>query len=491
MSLFRTKPVAAAPHVDAGEPVEGSLQGEATLKRALTAHHLVALGIGAVIGAGIFVLTGHAAANHAGPAVVLSFVIAGIACGLAGLCYAEFASMLPVSGSAYSYAYATLGEFVAWFIGWMLVLEYTFAAATVSVGWSGYFTGLLESISSGLGVSVTLPAALTSAPFDLVDGRVVATGSIVNLPAVAIATAIAAICYRGITQSAFVNSIIVLIKLLVIFLFMGFSLQFVDTSNWTPFIPEAEGAGRFGWDGVLRAASIVFFAYIGFDAVSTAAQEAKNPQRDMPIGILGSLFICTLIYIAMSAVMTGIMPYSMLGTPKPVATALETYPSLLWLKTLVEIGAIAGLSSVILVMMVGQPRIFYSMSRDGLIPPAFGRIHPKHRTPHFGTIVVGVAAVLLAALLPIGRLGEMVSMGTLLAFATVCIGIPVLRRTRPDLQRAFRVPAAPVVGILGAAGCLYLFYQSFKNNWHWMLGWIVIGLVIYFGYSRSHSKLNK
>jgi APA family basic amino acid/polyamine antiporter len=319
----------------------------------------------------------------------------------------------------------------------------------------------------------------------------VATGSIVNLPAVAIATAIAAICYRGITQSAFVNSIIVLIKLLVIFLFMGFSLQFVDTSNWTPFIPEAEGAGRFGWDGVLRAASIVFFAYIGFDAVSTAAQEAKNPQRDMPIGILGSLFICTLIYIAMSAVMTGIMPYSMLGTPKPVATALETYPSLLWLKTLVEIGAIAGLSSVILVMMVGQPRIFYSMSRDGLIPPAFGRIHPKHRTPHFGTIVVGVAAVLLAALLPIGRLGEMVSMGTLLAFATVCIGIPVLRRTRPDLQRAFRVPAAPVVGILGAAACLYLFYQSFKNNWHWMLGWIVIGLVIYFGYSRSHSKLNK
>jgi APA family basic amino acid/polyamine antiporter len=407
------------------------------------------------------------------------------------LCYAEFASMLPVSGSAYSYAYATLGEFVAWFIGWMLVLEYTFAAATVSVGWSGYFTGLLESISTGLGVSVSLPAALTSAPFDLVDGRVVATGSIINLPAVAIATAIAALCYRGITQSALVNSVIVLIKLLVIFLFMGFSLQFVDTSNWTPFIPEAEGAGRFGWDGVLRAASIVFFAYIGFDAVSTAAQEAKNPQRDMPIGILGSLFICTLIYIAMSAVMTGIMPYSMLGTPKPVATALETYPSLLWLKTLVEIGAIAGLSSVILVMMVGQPRIFYSMSRDGLIPPAFGRIHPKHRTPHFGTIVVGVAAVLLAALLPIGRLGEMVSMGTLLAFATVCIGIPVLRRTRPDLQRAFRVPAAPVVGILGAAACLYLFYQSFKNNWHWMLGWIVIGLVIYFGYSRSHSKLNK
>ena len=491
MSLFRTQPVQANPHVDAGEPVEGSIQGEATLKRVLTARHLVALGIGAVIGAGIFVLTGHAAANHAGPAVVLSFVIAGIACGLAGLCYAEFASMLPVSGSAYSYAYATLGELVAWFIGWMLVLEYTFAAATVSVGWSGYFTGLLDSIGSGLGVSLALPAALTSAPLNVVEGRLVPTGALINLPAVAIATAIAALCYRGITQSAFVNSIIVLIKLLVIFLFMGFSLQYIDPSNWTPFIPESEGPERFGWAGVLRAASIVFFAYIGFDAVSTAAQEAKNPQRDMPIGILGSLFICTLIYIAMSAVMTGIMPYSMLGTPKPVATALETYPSLLWLKTLVEIGAIAGLSSVILVMMVGQPRIFYSMARDGLIPPVFGRIHPEFRTPHIGTVVVGVTAVLLAGLLPIGTLGELVSMGTLLAFATVCVGIPVLRRTRPDLQRAFRVPAAPLVGILGAAACLYLFWQSFKANWHWMTGWIAIGLLIYFGYSRRHSKLNK
>jgi APA family basic amino acid/polyamine antiporter len=490
MNLFRTKPVTAAPHVDAGEPVEGSLQGEVTLKRVLTARHLVLLGIGAVIGAGIFVLTGHAAANHAGPAVVLSFVIAGFACALAGLCYAEFASMLPVSGSAYSYAYATLGEFVAWFIGWMLVLEYTFAAATVSVGWSGYFTGLLDSLSSSFGVSLSLPAALTSAPFTVNEGRLLPTGSIVNLPAVAIATAVASLCYRGITQSAFVNSIIVTIKLIVIFLFMAFSLQFIDTDNWSPFIPPSEGPERFGWGGVLRAASIVFFAYIGFDAVSTAAQETKNPQRDMPIGILGSLFICTLIYIAMSAVMTGIMPYGMLGTPKPVATALEIYPSLAWLKTLVEIGAIAGLSSVILVMMVGQPRIFYSMARDGLIPPAFGRVHPKFRTPHVGTVVVGITAVILAGLLPIGTLGELVSMGTLLAFATVCIGIPVLRRTRPDLPRAFRVPAAPLVGVLGAAACLYLFWQSFQANWHWMGAWIMIGIVIYFGYSRRHSKLN-
>jgi APA family basic amino acid/polyamine antiporter len=491
MTLFRIKPVEAAPHVDAGEPVEGALQGEATLKRALSAGHLVMLGIGAVIGAGIFVLTGHAAAEHAGPAVVLSFVIAGVACALAGFCYAEFASMLPVSGSAYSYAYATLGEFPAWFIGWMLVLEYTFAAATVSVGWSGYFTGLLESIGSGLGMSLSLPAALTSAPFKVVAGSLERTGSLINLPAVAIATAIAAICYRGITQSAFVNSIIVTIKLVVIFLFMAFSLQFVDAANWTPFIPENQGPEKYGWDGVLRAASIVFFAYIGFDAVSTAAQETKNPQRDMPIGILGSLFICTLIYIAMSAIMTGIMPYAQLGTPKPVATALETYPSLLWLKTVVEVGAIAGLSSVILVMMVGQPRIFYSMAHDGLIPPAFGRVHRKFRTPHVGTIVVGMTAVILAGLLPIGTLGELVSMGTLLAFATVCIGIPVLRRTRPDLPRGFRVPAAPLVGVLGAAACLYLFYQSFQANWHWMSAWIVIGLVIYFGYSRRHSRLNR
>jgi len=489
MNLFRTKPVEAAPHVDAGE-VTGGPGGEATLKRALSAHHLVALGIGAVIGAGIFVLTGHAAANHAGPAVVLSFVIAGIACGLAGLCYAEFASMLPVSGSAYSYAYATLGEFAAWFIGWMLVLEYTFAAATVSVGWSGYFTGLLDSISNGLGVSVALPEALTSAPFAVRNGHLTFTGSIINLPAIAIATAIASLCYRGITQSAFVNSIIVLIKLIVIFLFMGFSLKYINPDNWHPFIPEAKGPEEFGMGGVLRAASIVFFAYIGFDAVSTAAQEAKNPQRDMPIGILGSLFICTVIYIAMSAVMTGIMPYTMLGTPKPVATALELYPDLAWLKTLVEVGAIAGLSSVILVMMVGQPRIFYSMSRDGLIPPAFGRIHPKFRTPHVGTVVVGITAVILAGLLPIGTLGELVSMGTLLAFATVCVGVPILRRTRPDLQRAFRVPAAPLVGVLGAAACLYLFYQSFQANWLWMSGWILIGLAIYFGYSRFHSKLN-
>ncbi|HUG04546.1 MAG TPA: amino acid permease [Steroidobacteraceae bacterium] len=490
-SLFRTQPVTVQPRVDAGEPVEGSIEGEATLKRVLTARHLVLLGIGAVIGAGIFVMTGNAAANYAGPAIILSFMMAGIACAFAGLCYAEFAAMLPVSGSAYSYAYATLGELVAWFIGWNLVLEYTFAAATVAVGWSGYFTGLLETIGSALGTSLTLPAALTNAPLNVVEGRFVPTGALVNLPAVAIVLAVAALCYRGITQSAMVNAVIVAIKVGVILLFMAFTLQYVNPDNWTPFIPEPEGPGRFGFDGVVRGASVVFFAYIGFDAVSTAAQEAKNPQRDMPIGILGSLAICTLIYIAMSAVMTGIMPFELLGTPRPVATALEHYPSLLWLKSVVEIGAIAGLTSVILVMMLGQPRIFYAMSRDGMIPPMFGRIHKVYRTPHVGTVVVGATAVVLAGLLPIGVLGDLVSMGTLLAFATVCIGVLILRRTRPDLPRAFRVPAAPVVCTLGAAACLYLFYPAFMANWHWMTGWIVIGFLIYFGYSRRHSKLNK
>jgi len=488
VNLFITKPVEASPHVDAGE-TEGSLQGEATLKRALTARHLVMLGIGAVIGAGIFVLTGQAAANHAGPAVTLSFVLAGIACTFAGLCYAEFAAMLPVSGSAYSYSYATLGEFIAWFIGWNLVLEYLFAASTVAVGWSGYFNSLLHSIGDITGMPLGLPATLVSAPLNVVDGRLVTTGALINLPAIAIVAAVAALCYRGIAQSAFVNSIIVAIKVTVILMFVAFSLKYVNTANWHPYIPPAEGPGRFGWDGVVRGASIVFFSYIGFDAVSTAAQEAKNPQRDMPIGILGSLVLCTLLYIVVSAVLTGMMPYTLLGTAKPVATALEAYPNLLWLKTVVEIGAIAGLSSVILVMIIGQTRIFYAMSKDGLIGRMFGRVHPRHQTPHVGTIFVGVIACALAGLLPINVLGDLVSMGTLLAFTTVCIGVLVLRKTKPDLPRAFRVPFAPVICTLGALTCFWLFLRAFEDNWHWMSGWILIGFAIYFGYSYRHSVL--
>lgn len=483
--LLATKDIAPAPHVDAGEPVEGSLQGEASLKRTLGSTQLIMLGIGAVIGAGIFVLTGQAAANHAGPAIMLSFVLAGVACAFAGLCYAEFSAMMPVSGSAYSYSYATLGEFVAWFIGWCLVLEYLFAASTVAVGWSGYLNSFLGTLG------VPLPEYLATAPLDRIDGQFVRTGAILNLPAVAIVAAVSGLCYVGITQSAFVNSIIVAIKVTIILLFIGFGMQYVDPANWTPFIPENQGPGQFGMDGVIRAAAIVFFAYIGFDAVSTAAGEAKNPQRDMPIGILGSLVICTVIYIAVCAVLTGLLPYPQLGTNKPVATALEAYPSLLWLKTLIEIGAIAGLSSVILVMLMAQPRIFYTMSRDGLLPKVFGRVHPRFQTPYMGTIIVGVVAAALAGFLPIGLLGEMVSMGTLLAFATVCAGVLILRKTRPELARPFKVPFAIVICPLGVVACLYLFAQPFREHWGLFLGWTVLGLLIYAGYGYKHSKLRK
>jgi len=485
-SLLRVKPVAPAGHVDGGEPVEGSLEGEPTLQRTLTARHLILLGMGAVIGAGIFVITGQAAANHAGPAIMLSFVLAGIACAFAGLCYAEFSAMLPVSGSAYSYCYATLGEGVAWFIGWCLVLEYLFASSSVAVGWSAYLVSFLTST-----LGLPFPAELAEAPLAWKDGAFAISGAVLNLPAVLIVAAITALCYRGITQSSFVNAVIVAIKVVVIALFIGFGIQHVDPANWTPFIPDNTGPGQFGMEGVFRAASIVFFAYIGFDAVSTAAGEAKNPQRDMPIGILGSLAVCTVIYIIVCAVLTGMLHYTELGTAKPVATALETYADLAWLKTFVEVGAIAGLSSVILVMLMAQPRIFYTMSRDGLLPKVFGRVHSKYRTPHIGTVIVGVVASLLAGLLPLNVLGELVSMGTLLAFATVCICVLVLRKTKPDLPRPFRVPAIWLVSLLGAAACLFLFWQAFMEHWQVFVAWTVLGQLIYFGYGIGHSRLNK
>ena len=484
-SLFITKPIEPAGHVDAGEPFEGSLEGEPTLRRTLTGSQLILLGVGAVIGAGIFVLTGQAAAEHAGPAIMLSFVLAGIACAFAGLCYAEFAAMLPVSGSAYSYSYATLGEFVAWFIGWCLVLEYLFAASTVAVGWSGYLNAFLSNFD------LALPAALASAPFAIEGGQLVRTGAALNLPAVLIIAAVSAVGYVGITQSAFVNGIIVAIKVTVILLFIALGAQHIDPANWQPFIPENEGPGRYGFDGVVRAAAIVFFAYIGFDAVSTAAGEARNPQKDMPIGILGSLVVCTLLYIVVCAVLTGMMPYNLLNTPEPVSTALNNYPSLGWLQTLVELAAIAGLSSVILVMLMAQPRIFYTMSRDGLLPKLFGRVHPKYHTPHVGTVLVGIVAAGLAGFLPLNLLGEMVSMGTLLAFATVCAGVLILRHTRPDLPRPFRVPAAILICPLGVVACLYLFAQPFMEHWHLLLGWIALGLLIYVGYGYRNSKLRR
>jgi APA family basic amino acid/polyamine antiporter len=491
VNLFRTKPVAAAPHVDAGEPVEGGLEGEVTLKRVLTARHLVLLGIGAIIGAGIFVMTGQAAANHAGPAIVISFLLAGTACAFAGLCYAEFAAMIPVSGSAYSYTYATLGEAVAWFVGWSLVLEYLFAASAVAVGWSAYTISLLESIAQMFGADWQFPAAFASAPVTYANGVFQSTGSLFNLPAVLIVCAVGSLCYVGIRQSATANAVIVAIKVTVILALIGFASQYVDAANWHPFIPENEGGDRFGWPGVLRAASIVFFAYIGFDAISTAAQEAKNPQRDMPIGILGSLVVCTILYVIVAAVLTGIMPYDMLGTAKPVATALEPYPQLGWLKFAVEIGAVAGLTSVILVMMMGQPRIFFAMSRDGLLPPFFGKVHPRYRTPHKATVVVALVAAFLAAFFPLGMLGDLVSMGTLLAFATVCAGIFILRRTRPDLPRSFRVPAVGLVSPLGVVCCLALIGFMGWYNWALLGAWTVVGFTIYFSYGVRHSALNK
>ncbi|MDY0021708.1 amino acid permease [Arenimonas caeni] len=489
--LLIVKPVAPAPHVDAGEPVEGSLRGEANLKRVLTARHLVLLGIGAIIGAGIFVMTGQAAANHAGPAIMLSFVLAGLACAFAGLCYAEFAAMIPVSGSAYSYTYATLGEAVAWFVGWSLVLEYLFAASAVAVGWSAYTISLLENLAGMAGMDWTFPAWLASAPFTYTNGEFVMTGALFNLPAVLIIAAVGTLCYVGMQQSATANAIIVAIKMVVILALIGFGMQYVNADNWVPFIPENQGGDRFGIEGVLRGASIVFFAYIGFDAVSTAAQEAKNPQRDMPIGILGSLVVCTLLYIAVAAVLTGMVPYTDLGTAKPVATALEPYADLAWLKLAVEIGAVAGLSSVILVMLMGQPRIFFAMSRDGLMPKFLGKAHPRFGTPHKATVVVAIVAALLAAFFPLGVLGDLVSMGTLLAFATVCIGVMVLRRTRPDLARPFKVPLAPVVGTLGALSCLALVFFMGWYNWVLLAAWTVVGFTIYFGYGYRHSLLRQ
>ncbi len=414
-------------------------------------------------------------------------MIAGFACALAGLCYAEFAAMMPVSGSAYSYSYATLGEGMAWFIGWCLVLEYLFASASVAVGWSAY---LISFITTTL--HMPFPDALSAAPIAWTGQEFVSSGKLFNLPAVLIVAAVSGLLYVGVTQSAFVNAIIVAIKVAVICLFIGIGAAHIDPANWTPFIPDNTGVdGEFGWSGVFRAATIVFFAYIGFDAVSTAAGETKDPQRNMPIGLLGSLAVCTVVYIVVCAVLTGMMPYHLLGTDKPVATALEPYPTLSWLKTFVEIGAIAGLSSVVLVMMMGQTRIAYTISRDGLLPKVFGKVHARFRTPYWATIVVGVLAAALAGLVPLNVLGELVSMGTLLAFATVCIGVLVLRRTRPEIERPFRVPAVWLIAPLGALTCLFLFWQAFVVHWHLFVAWTVLGLLIYFLYGIRNSKLAK
>ncbi len=478
MHLFATKKIGEPQSIDAGNE----------LHRTLSATALVMLGIGAIIGTGIFVLTGTAAANHAGPALVLSFVIAGIGCAFAGLCYAEFAAMMPVSGSAYSYSYATLGEFIAWFVGWNLILEYLFAGATIAVGWSGYVVSLMNQIG------MHMPDALTHAPFTKGEGHysLMRTGALINLPAVLVICVITALCYIGIQQSARFNSIVVTIKVTVIVLFIGFGVWYVQGANLTPFIPPNTGEfGHFGWSGVVQAAGIIFFAYIGFDAVSTAAQEAKNPQRDMPIGILVSLAICTVLYISVAAVLTGMVPYLELNTPAPVAMALDRYPQLSWLAGWVKLGAIAGMTSTMLVMLLGQPRIFYAMSKDGLLPPVFAKVHPKFRTPSFSTVVTGIAAATVAGLLPVTILGELVSIGTLLAFVVVCIGVLVLRRTRPDLPRPFRVRAPWFVCVAGAAICLGMMISLPHDTWIRLLVWTAIGMAIYFFYGYKNSAIGK
>ena len=472
-NLFKTKQIST-------EELQSS-----KLKRTLTATNLVALGIGAVIGAGIFVITGNAAAVHAGPAVVISFMISAFGCALAGLCYAEFSSMFPVAGSAYSYSYATMGEFIAWILGWDLILEYLFGAATVAVGWSGYVVSFLADLG------ITIPAAMTNAPIDYTADGWVLTGAIINFPAIFIVAILITLLVLGVKESAKFNNIIVIIKVAVILLFIGFGISFINTQNWVPFIPENTGSfDSFGWTGILSGAAIVFFAYIGFDAVSTAAQEAKNPQRDMPRGILISLLICTVLYIGVALVLTGIVNYTELNVPAPIALAIDSVGgSLGWLSPLIKIGAIAGLSSVVMVLLFGQTHVFFAMSNDGLLPPIFSKVHPKFKTPYLTTIIVGVGCAIFAGLFPIHILGKMVSIGTLFAFSIVCIGIIVLRKKRPDLPRPFRTPLVPFIPILGAAVCLTQMLSLPLDTWMRLLAWMALGIVIYFAYGRRHSKI--
>lgn len=459
---------------------------EGGLKRTLTRTHLIALGIGAIIGTGIFVLTGTAAANHAGPALVVSFIISALGCGFAGLCYAEFASMIPVAGSAYTYSYATLGEFIAWIIGWDLILEYLFGAATVAVGWSGYVT----SFFADLGIKI--PASISDAPLTYSEQNGWEfTGAIINFPAVFIILIMTALLVVGIKESARFNNIIVILKIIVILLFIGFGISYIDTSNYTPFIPENTGDfGKFGWSGIFAGAGVIFFAYIGFDAVSTAAQEAINPQKDMPSGILVSLVVCTILYILVSLVLTGIVKYDQLNVPAPIALAIsKSGNNLLWLAKPIKIGAIAGLSSVVLVMLMSQPRIFYTMAKDGLLPKKFAVVHPKFKTPYLTTILTGAVAAVVAGLFPIGILGELVSIGTLLAFVIVCAGIIILRKTRPDIERPFKTPFVPLVPILGILICLSQMIALPVDTWLRLIIWMAIGILIYFTYGINNSKI--
>ena len=493
MNLWATKSVASL-------RAEADAQGERTLKRTLGWFNLTTLGIGAIIGAGIFVLTGQAAALHAGPAVPVSMALVGVACAFAGLCYAEMASAVPVAGSAYTYSYATMGELIAWIIGWDLVLEYAAGAATVGVGWSGHLVDLFKLFG------ITLPANLTNSPTLWCTASQVGsmaapgcahaglnlTGALINLPAVFIVALMSTILVIGIKESASVNNVIVILKVVIVLIIIAIGLGHITPSNWHPFIPQNTGEwGTYGWSGILRGAGLVFFAYIGFDAVSTAAQEAKNPQKDLPIGILGSLAICTLLYVAVSAVLTGMVPYSELNNAAPVAYAMEKIGAPHFVRVLIDVGAVLGLGSVILVMLLGQSRVFFSMSRDGLLGRWAGQVHPKFRTPYLSTIFTGIAVGLATGMLPLQLLGQLVNIGTLLAFVLVCAGVMILRKTRPDLDRPFRTPLVPLVPILGILSCLGLMLTLPGDTWLRLVVWLLIGFLIYFGYSRKHSVLQR
>jgi APA family basic amino acid/polyamine antiporter len=478
--LFAVRPV---------ETIVAELNNAPPLNRVLSASSLTAIGLGSTIGTGIFILTGTVAANHTGPALTLALLIAAIGSALAAICYSEFAAMIPVSGSAYTYAYCTLGEAIAWIIGWNLSLEYLMSASAVAVGWSSYVVNLLGDWG------IRLPAALTNAPLDKgADSFLVTTGSIVNLPAVLIVLALGWVLYIGIKESAMANNIMVWIKVAVIVVFVLAGVSYIDTANWEPYLPANSGEdGEFGMTGLLRGTAIIFFSYVGFDAASTAARETRNPQRDVPLGIIGALIISAVLYISMAAVMTGMVPYTRLGVDAPVAIALDAHPQLAWLAPLVKLGAIAGMTSVILMSMLGQPRIFLAMADDGLLPPTMRKVHHKYRTPHVATAITTVLAAVIAGLFPLDILGELISMGILLAFGGVCIGVLVLRYTRPDLQRPFRVPLAPVTCTLGAVVCLGLMKFLPDETWLLFLIWSTIGFSIYalYGYRNSRMRAQR
>lgn len=467
---------------------EAEETGSHTLKRTLGAGGLIALGIGAIIGAGLFSITGMAAANHAGPAITISFVVAALGCLFAGLCYAEFASMIPVAGSAYTYSYATMGELLAWIIGWDLVLEYAVGAATVGISWSRYLVKFLE------GFDVHLPVSLTLGPWD---------GGIINLPAVFIIVLMSLLLIKGTKESALVNGIIVALKVAVVLVFIFLGWKYINNDNYTPYIPDNTGTfGEFGFSGIIRAAAIVFFAYIGFDAVSTAAQEAKNPKRDMPWGILGSLAICTVLYILFAHVMTGVTSYTTFAGKDgiaPVAVAIEhmgtadasgaIQPDYPWLNRAIVVAILAGYASVILVMLMGQSRVFFSMSKDGLIPKIFSTVNPKTQTPAKNNLLFMLFVSLFAAFVPARVVGEMTSIGTLFAFILVCIGVWVMRRKMPEIPRAFKTPLVPLVPILGIVTCLFMMVFLPMDTWIRLLVWMLIGMDIYLAYGAKHSKL--